>query len=197
MEINRDAAVQLIFPSIATRGGRGGTGQCRFRRRGRDAVRRRERSGYVHRGASGNYDTQIAKVTAFFDEARQYQKEKTANLPGFKRDLKLEAMLPVLEGKVPVAVPAARRAGDSRRGCVRGEGAHQDRDHAAAGAGQRRAGAEGEEYSGDSWAGRRSCRRMRTAPYDYAESLPGEFYKAGVKIRVRDGRQRVFAQPAV
>jgi imidazolonepropionase-like amidohydrolase len=28
--------------------------------------------------------------------------------PGFKPDLKLEAMLPVLEGRVPIAVPAAR-----------------------------------------------------------------------------------------
>ena len=58
--------------------------------------------------AKRQYDQQIAHITEFFDQARQYQKERAANAPGFKRDLKLEAMVPVLEGKVPLAVSASR-----------------------------------------------------------------------------------------
>jgi len=44
----------------------------------------------------------------FFDDARKYQKARAANAPGFQRDLKFEAMMPVLERKVPVAVSASR-----------------------------------------------------------------------------------------
>jgi hypothetical protein len=40
--------------------------------------------------------------------ARQYQKEKSAHAEGFKPDLKMEAMLPVLEGKLPLGVSASR-----------------------------------------------------------------------------------------
>jgi imidazolonepropionase-like amidohydrolase len=103
MEINRSAAMHVLFPSVG-RGGRGG-GQAVP-----DSVT--ELLGAV--GAGGytqqkrNYDQQIAKLGAFFDDARKYQKAKTANLPGFQRDLKFEAMLPVLERKVPVAISASQ-----------------------------------------------------------------------------------------
>ncbi len=43
-----------------------------------------------------------------FDRARQYRKERAAKAPGFKPILKMEAMMPVLEGKVPLAISAAR-----------------------------------------------------------------------------------------
>jgi hypothetical protein len=121
MEINRDAAVHLIFPSIAGRGGRGGLANVDFA----DEV-----AGFGGGGgaatfteAKRNYEIQVAKVTEFFDNARNYQKERTANLPGFKRDLKYEAMIPVLEGKVPVAVPAARER------AIRDAVAFADREH--------------------------------------------------------------------
>jgi len=58
--------------------------------------------------AKRQYDQQITKINEFFDQARQYQKERQVNAAGFKRDLKLEAMVPVLEGKVPMAVSASR-----------------------------------------------------------------------------------------
>ena len=54
------------------------------------------------------YQQQIQKLTAFFADARNYQKAKAARVPGFKPDLKLEAMIPVLEGKVPLAIAASR-----------------------------------------------------------------------------------------
>jgi len=103
MAIERTAAMHLIFPTLGGRGGRGGGVP--------DAVLELVPGAA---GATGfaatkrQYDQQIARINEFFDQARQYQKERAANAPGFKRDLKLEAMIPVLEGKVPVAVSASR-----------------------------------------------------------------------------------------
>lgn len=105
MEINRSAALHLIFPSIAGRGGRGGGGPAPdstvlelFGLTG----------GGSYTAARRTYEQQIAKLNEFFDDARKYQKARAANAPGFHRDLKFEAMIPVLERKVPVAVSAAR-----------------------------------------------------------------------------------------
>lgn len=107
MEVSRSAAMQLNFPAIRGRGGRGG-GNPDF-----------DIEAIFGGGAAGGgattfaeqkrqYDQQIAKINDFFDAARQYQKERTNNAPGFKKDLKMEAMLPVLEGKLPLAVTASR-----------------------------------------------------------------------------------------
>jgi imidazolonepropionase-like amidohydrolase len=102
MAIDRTAAVHLIFPTLGGRGGRGGMP---------DAILE------IAPGATGatgfsaakrTYDQQVAKITEFFDQARQYQKERAAKAPGFRTDLRMEAMMPVLEGKVPLAVSAAR-----------------------------------------------------------------------------------------
>jgi imidazolonepropionase-like amidohydrolase len=102
MEINRSAAMHLIFPAIAGRGGRGG-GNPDF---GPDLFA--AAAGGTYTQARRAYEQQIAKLSDFFDEARKYQKARAANLPGFVRDLKFEAMLPVLDRKMPVAVSAAR-----------------------------------------------------------------------------------------
>jgi imidazolonepropionase-like amidohydrolase len=103
MAIDRTAAVHLIFPTLGGRGGRGGGVP--------DVVLELVPGGAGAAGFSAakrTYDQQIAKITEFFDQARQYQKERAAKAPGFKPVLKFEAMVPVLEGKVPLAVSAAR-----------------------------------------------------------------------------------------
>lgn len=107
MEVNRSAAMQLNFPSLRGRGGRGG-GNPDFNPD--DIFGNAGPGGGVNGFAAQKkaYDDQIAKINEFFDAARQYQKERTANAPGFKKDLKMEAMLPVLEGKMPLAVSASR-----------------------------------------------------------------------------------------
>ncbi len=104
MEINRSAALHLIFPTIAGRGGRGGGGP----------VPENVAEMFGVAGAGGYtvarraYEQQISSLNDFFDDARKYQKARAANAPGFRRDLKFEAMIPVLERKVPVAISAAR-----------------------------------------------------------------------------------------
>jgi imidazolonepropionase-like amidohydrolase len=101
MEINRSVAMCLNFPSAGGRGSRGG---------GMPADMQDLFPGAA--GAGGNAQRtvldQIAKLNAFFDDARKYQKAKGAHLPGFHPDLKFDAMIPVLEGKMPLAVSAAR-----------------------------------------------------------------------------------------
>jgi imidazolonepropionase-like amidohydrolase len=105
MEINRSAAMVLNFPSAGGRGGRGGGG-------GMPADMQDMFPNAAN--AAGNAQRavldQIAKLNAFFDDARKYKTAKAANLPDFRRDLKFEAMLPVLEGKMPLAVSASRAA---------------------------------------------------------------------------------------
>jgi len=101
MAVKGSAAMHLIFPTLVVRrpgaGGGGGGG-------GRGPAPPPD--NYTE--AKRLYDEQIAQLTAFFDEARRYQNAKAAARPGFRQDLKYEAMLPVLEGKLPVAVTAVR-----------------------------------------------------------------------------------------
>jgi imidazolonepropionase-like amidohydrolase len=103
MAVERTAAMHLLFPAIAGRGGRGGGAIP-------DSVLELipGTAGSSYTQARRTYEQQISKLNDFFDQARQYQKERAARAPGFKTDLKLEAMIPVLEGKVPMAVSAGR-----------------------------------------------------------------------------------------
>jgi imidazolonepropionase-like amidohydrolase len=180
MEINRSAAVHLLFPSIASRGGRGGLANVDFA----DEVALLFGGGSAagtYTEAKRNYDAQVAKVTEFFEQARQYQKERTANLPGFKRDLKFEAMLPVLEGKVPVAVPAARER------AIHDAIAFAEKEHIKIVIlAPQELGKEGPELKAKNIPvilGRtEALPENQDAPYDYGESLPAEFHKAGVKF---------------
>lgn len=99
MAIAPDAAVQLTFPSLGGRGGRGGI-----------PPEIAEMLGATAPGGANarrTYDEGIAKINQFFDDARHYKAAKDAHTAGLKTDLKLEAMIPVLERKVPVAVTAA------------------------------------------------------------------------------------------
>jgi imidazolonepropionase-like amidohydrolase len=104
MEIRRTAAMHLIFPSLGGRGGRGG---------GPLPENIAELLGTA--GPAGGftqlkrtYDEQIARLNDFVDNARRYQKARAAKSADLKSDLKFEAMLPVLEGKVPMAVSVTR-----------------------------------------------------------------------------------------
>ena len=132
--------------------------------------------------ARRTYEQQIAKINEFFDDARQYQKERAANAPGFKRDLKLEAMMPVLEGKVPLAVSAAAPA-SIHDAIAFAEKQNikivilQPRELGKVGG-----GTEGQEHPGDSGTRAGAAGDRRTIAYDESFTLPAEAYKAGVKF---------------
>jgi len=102
MEINRGVAMCLNFPSAAGRG-RGGAGGMPA-----DVQDMLGAPGAAGGNAQRAILDQIAKLNGFFDDARKYQKAKAAHLPDFHTDLKFEAMIPVLEGKMPLTISAPR-----------------------------------------------------------------------------------------
>jgi imidazolonepropionase-like amidohydrolase len=176
MEISRSAALHLIFPTLGGRGGRGGsvpdsvvemfgltgtaTGYCQQKR---------------------TYDQQIAKLNEFFDSARKYQRARAANPPGFVHDLKYEAMIPVLEGKVPVAISAARTS------AIHDAIAFADKQNIKIVILQpREIGKVGPELKSRNIPvilGRvLALPDAEDDPYDEAFTLPAEAYKAGVKF---------------
>lgn len=53
-------------------------------------------------------EQQLRQISQFLEQARAYAKAKAVGAPGLKADLKLEAMIPVVDGKVPVIVQAVR-----------------------------------------------------------------------------------------
>ncbi|MBI3282354.1 MAG: amidohydrolase, partial [Acidobacteria bacterium] len=94
MDIARAAALHLRFPVLSTRP------SSRF---SRETSR-----GTPYTDARREYRRKLQALEDFFEQARRYRKAKVANAPGFKPDVRLEAMLPVLEGTVPVLVTASR-----------------------------------------------------------------------------------------
>ncbi|MCU1329291.1 MAG: amidohydrolase [Bryobacterales bacterium] len=54
------------------------------------------------------FDKEMLDLNEFFESARRYMLTRSAMPPGTKPDLKLEAMIPVLEGKEPVLITAVR-----------------------------------------------------------------------------------------
>jgi imidazolonepropionase-like amidohydrolase len=58
--------------------------------------------------AKRDYERRLQQLREFFEQARRYQKAKLAGSPEFRTDARMEAMLPVLEGKLPVLVHAVR-----------------------------------------------------------------------------------------
>jgi imidazolonepropionase-like amidohydrolase len=89
MEIKRAAGMQLLFPLIA-------------RPRGRN----QPDEGFAQ--SKRNYERELEQLADFFDQARRYQRAKAAARPDFQKELRYEAMLPVLDGKLPLAINAVR-----------------------------------------------------------------------------------------
>lgn len=176
MAVERSAAMHLLFPAIAGRGGRGGGAIP-------DSVAEliSGTAGSSYTQARRTYEQQISKLNDFFDQARQYQKERAAHLPGFKTDLKLEAMIPVLEGKVPMAVSAGRAS------AIHDAIAFADKQNIKIVILQPRelgkAAAELKAKNIPVILGRvLALPQAEDDPYDQAATLPAEAYKAGVKF---------------
>lgn len=91
MAVRIDAAMHLRFPTIST----SSFGPSGFSRASFSEARRA-------------YDTRLKGLSEYFERARRYEKAKAAGGAGFKPDLALDAMLPVLAKKVPVMISATR-----------------------------------------------------------------------------------------
>ncbi len=97
MEIKRTAAIQLKFPVIQTMSARAMM---------MDLPSSFPQTSFAE--AKRSYDRRIAEMHEFFEKARRYQKGKASKEPGLRTDLKFEAMIPVLEGKMPLMVVASK-----------------------------------------------------------------------------------------
>ena len=169
MEIRRSTALQMRWPTYSLGAGRGGGG-------GRPGA-----AGGGMTEAKKVHDEQVKSIQEFFEQARAYQVAKTANAAGFKVDLKLEAMIPVLEGKLPVMITASRE----REIKEAVDWATKERLKLVL-ANVRRPGKMTEELAkrkipvilGSTF----ETPLEEDDPYDEPFTLPGELQKAGVKI---------------
>ena len=176
MSVNPGVAMHLNFPTMGGRGGRGGGAPAE--------APVADVGGGTAAGATQArraYEDQITHISQFFDDARNYQKLKAAHLPGFKTDMKFEAMLPVLDGKVPLAIMAARATmihdaiqfGDKQRVKIV---IMEPRELG-------KAAAELKEKNIPVILGKPlSLPEYEDDPYDSSYTLPAEAYKAGVKF---------------
>jgi len=92
MTITHGAAMQLRLPGIETRRRNPVTGQI---------------NPTPFSEARKRQEANLRKVATFFEEARRYQTARQANPGELKPDLRFDAMLPVLEGKQALLIPAA------------------------------------------------------------------------------------------
>jgi imidazolonepropionase-like amidohydrolase len=92
MALRRSAAMVIEFPQIQTTSG------SRFGRQSAPPISFTE--------AARRHDVQMQQLDNFFEQARRYKQAKAAG--GVQPDLKFEAMLPVLERKLPVVIRADR-----------------------------------------------------------------------------------------
>lgn len=99
MEIRRGAAMQMAWPVIQMPRGRGGDIEALLP----GLAARRTTFAEARR----NQQQQVQKIQDFFDAARRYQKAKAAG-EAIQPDLRYEAMIPVLDGKQPLMIFAAR-----------------------------------------------------------------------------------------
>jgi hypothetical protein len=95
LDIKGDAAMHLMMPTLGGGGGRGGEGGGDFMR-------------VSYEQQKQAYDKDMKELNDFFEDSRRYAQAKAANAPDFRTDLKLEAMIPVIEGKEVVLVTAIR-----------------------------------------------------------------------------------------
>lgn len=171
MEIKKSAGMAMRLPTIISGGGRFGGGDMPP-----DIAAR-----FSYSESKKNYETELRELKEFFEEARRYQKAKAAGGKGFQTDLKFEAMLPVLEGKEPLIVMASRER--AIKDAV--QFADQQKVHVII-ADPRELGKMGPELKARNIPAilgpTLALPLHEDDPYDSAFTLPGEFYKAGVKF---------------
>lgn len=127
------------------------------------------------------YHEELQHASEFFEEARRYEKAKAAGNPDFRQDIRLEAMLPVIDGKQPLFVRAERER--TIKDAV--EFAEKEKLKVII-AGPRELGSTGPLLKAKGIPvvlGTVFELPMRDDdPYDAPYTLPNDFYKAGVKF---------------
>lgn len=166
MQIKRTAAMHLLFPTLSPAGGR-------------FAFAAGPRVPFAE--AKRTYEKRVKELHDYLEEARHYQKAKAAGGSGFKSDLKMDAMLPILDRSEPLLVTAVQERE------IKAAIEFADKENVKIIlAGVRKPGAAAEEIAkknipvilGPTLA----LPLEEDDPYDSAFTLPGELHRAGVKF---------------
>jgi imidazolonepropionase-like amidohydrolase len=167
MAVRPGAVMDMLFPQIqpAPRGGpRTGAGAAQ-------TFEDEERA----------YHEKLRGISEFFEQARRYQKAKNAAAADFRPDLKLDAMLGVIDGKQPLFVRAEHER------MIKDAIAFADKEkvkiiiadpHELGGTGPALKEHKIPVVLGDVL----ELPEHDDDAYDAAYTLPNEFYKAGVKL---------------
>jgi imidazolonepropionase-like amidohydrolase len=131
--------------------------------------------------AKKRYEQQLRELNDFMESAWRYRQAKAAAGPDFKTDLKLEAMLPVLDGKLPMLIRADKEKSIKEAIAF----ADKQKVHMIL------------EYGAEAWKVAPELKAHNIPvvlpptfrlpeeeddPYDKPFSIPGELSKAGVKF---------------
>jgi len=127
------------------------------------------------------YKERLRQVSDFFEQARRYAKAKSAGGPDFRSDVRLEAMIPVIEGKLPLLVRAEKEK------MIKEAVEFADKEKVKIIiADPREIGSAGPLLKARNIPvvlGKTFQLPMRDDdPYDAPYTLPNDFYNAGVKI---------------
>ena len=169
MAVKRGAVMDMLFPEIQTGGGRGGFAALLGTPTRTYAEEERQ------------YKQRLDQISQFFSEAREYKGAKAAAGPGFKRDIRLEAMIPVIDGQLPLFVRAERER------MIKDAIEFADKEKVKIIiADPREMGSTGPMLKAHDIPvvlGKTFQLPMRDDdPYDGPYTLPNDFYKAGVKF---------------
>jgi imidazolonepropionase-like amidohydrolase len=169
MAVKPSAVMDMLFPQIQSGGGRGGF--AAFLGTPTRTYAEEERQ----------YKQRLDQVSHFFEDARRYELAKAAGGPDFKRDIRLEAMIPVIDGKQPLFVRAERER------MIKDAIEFADKEKVKIiVADPREIGNTGpllKAHNIPVVLGKTFQLPMRDDdPYDAPYTLPSQFYKAGVKL---------------
>ncbi len=165
MQIRRSAAMTVNWPVLPGGGGGGGRG------------------GPAPAAGTGNrqeYDKRIAELTEWLDRARHYA-QASQNKANFERDLKLEALVPVIKGEMPLFIMA------NQANQIREAVAFCDKQKVKIIIATGTAAGEVKDLLKEKnvpvvLRPTLTLVRGEDDPYDLSLSLAGELFKAGVKI---------------
>ena len=170
MAINRSAAMEFKFPAIQSV-------PARFAEMAQ--AMGMQRTTYAE--SKRSYEKALIETHEFFEQARHYQKAKAAKEASLKTDLRFDAMIPVLEGKTPVmmmvtkskSIKDAVEFGEKEKIKMVLAGVDEFGDYAA----------KLKEKNIPVICGPTlELPNNEDDPYDQKSTLPGQLYKAGVKI---------------
>ncbi len=169
MAVNRGAVMEMVFPEI------------RARRNAFFGAQPAAGANRTFQDDEREYREHLSKISDFLEEARRYKKAKESNLAGFEKDLKLEAMLDVIDGKQPLFIRAERER------MIKDAVAFADKEKVKIIiADPQEIGSMGpvlKDHHIPVVLGKVfELPEHDDDPYDEPYTLPNEFYKAGVKL---------------